>query len=334
MILVTGATGRLGARIVRLLRQARLEVRCLVRPGSQYFWLNDTGAAYFFGDLRDPASLQRAVAGCTHVIHAAQVQVETHDNHHTVTTLEGARALFEAASEAGVRHLVMVSCAGAEAGWPAAAFDCLGQAEAALTASGLSHSILRCGVFAGTFADAARRAQAGQAAVLLGNPTATVRPLARQDASLFAVAALDHPELRGRAVTLVGPEALTVQEALDRACAVAGVSGARVLSGPAAKLAIRAAGLAGRRWRNALTRQSLMLSRPVEADTAALAQRLGLPLTGFDDAVRSSLDTARPWEDPEARHTQVVHRQFQATVYEPGVTPWSELPEGPRRLDG
>ena len=49
MILVTGATGRLGGQIVRLLRAAKMDVRALVRAGSEYFWLNDTGCTYFFG---------------------------------------------------------------------------------------------------------------------------------------------------------------------------------------------------------------------------------------------------------------------------------------------
>ena len=55
VILVTGATGRLGSRIVRLLRRARLPVRALVRSGSYYYRLNDTGCGYFFGDLRNPS---------------------------------------------------------------------------------------------------------------------------------------------------------------------------------------------------------------------------------------------------------------------------------------
>ena len=34
----------------------RLDVRVLVRKGSHYYWLNDTGCAFFFGDLLDPVS--------------------------------------------------------------------------------------------------------------------------------------------------------------------------------------------------------------------------------------------------------------------------------------
>ena len=82
MILVVGGTGRLGNQVVRALRDQGKEVRALVRKGSEYFWLNDTGTNYFFGDLRDPQSLHRALRDCEAVISSATVRVEQTDNNH------------------------------------------------------------------------------------------------------------------------------------------------------------------------------------------------------------------------------------------------------------
>ena len=66
--LVTGATGFLGWHVARLLEERGHSVRALVRPGSK---LRELAAEPVTGDLRDPASLERAAAGCGLVFHVA-----------------------------------------------------------------------------------------------------------------------------------------------------------------------------------------------------------------------------------------------------------------------
>lgn len=334
MILVTGATGRLGRRVVQLLRRARLEVRCLVRPGSEYYWLNATGADYFFGDLRDPVSLRRAARGAQFVIHAPDIQLESKDNHVALTLLEGGKAMIDAAVERGVKRFVLVSCAGAEQSVPHPSYDALGKLEAHLQASGLPHAILRFPAFTEDIAQVARSIKEGQAPRVFGHADAVIRPISRQDAALLSVAALDHAKLSDRAVNLHGPAALRVEEALQRACELASVPPEyQLMDGVQGRLVARAAGLAGRRWRNAAERQALLLGGLASEDTRALTDSLGIPLTAFDDAVKAALTAERPEEEPESRNERVVHRQFQATVYEAGKVRWEDLPSGPRRLD-
>ena len=334
MILVTGATGRLGSQVVRLLRAARLELRCLVRPGSQYYWLNDTGANYFFGDLRNPTLLRRSLRGCTHVIHTANIRVETTANNHGATIGDGGISLVAAANEAGIRHFVMTSCLGVERGYTNAAFAALARVESALSSSGLSHTIVRCGPFVDDFSEVARRISRGEQPKVFGDPENQVCPIYRKDAALFAIASLDHPAGHDRAIDVVGPEALSVDDALKRACKLANVEPSyRLFHGAAAKLAIRAGGLAGRRWRHAFEREQILLSSDGVRDMEALSRAFGLKLTAFDEAVKAELAEERPWEDPDGRNTKVVHRQFQATVYEPGQIPLQDLPEGPQKFD-
>ena len=66
--LVTGASGFLGWHVARVLLERGYGVRALVRPGSRVDALD---VECVTGDLRDPASLERAVAGCGLLFHVA-----------------------------------------------------------------------------------------------------------------------------------------------------------------------------------------------------------------------------------------------------------------------
>ena len=332
MILVTGATGRVGGNIVRMLRQAGNEVRCLVRMGSEYFWLNDTGATYFFGDLREPTSLKRAVSGCDYVIHVAGMSMESSDNHHSVTTLEGSENLFEAAKAGGVKHVVMVSCAGAGSDAPVAAFDCLARAEQALMNSGLSYAILRPGPFLDDLAKVARDAKNGKMVRFWASMDASIRPVTTKDAAIYAIGLLDHPLANRQIVPIQAREEIGIQSLLKRLCTEfeVDVDDIDVASGwTAARLQSL---LLGRRWENYIREFRERFSGNLNLDTSAWTEALGIPLQNFEEAIASVVSEAHPSEDPTARDERVVHRQFQATVYEPGTIKEADLPQGPLRL--
>lgn len=70
-VLVTGATGLVGANACRLARAQGDEVRALVREGSDASALEALGVEVFRGDLLDEPALTRAVSGCDRVLHAA-----------------------------------------------------------------------------------------------------------------------------------------------------------------------------------------------------------------------------------------------------------------------
>jgi dihydroflavonol-4-reductase len=69
--LVTGASGFLGSHIARELISRGEDVRVLMRPSSTNRAVGDLSLEYVTGDLRDPASLERAVAGVQCVFHVA-----------------------------------------------------------------------------------------------------------------------------------------------------------------------------------------------------------------------------------------------------------------------
>ena len=71
MILVTGGSGFVGAAVVRQLLAAGHEVRALIRPISVRTNLARLPVEIVQGDLRDAASLRRAMAGIRFVFHVA-----------------------------------------------------------------------------------------------------------------------------------------------------------------------------------------------------------------------------------------------------------------------
>lgn len=109
--LVTGASGFLGWHVARLLTERGRSVRALVRPGSA---VRELDVETVTGDLRDAASLRRAVAGCSDVFHvAADYRLWAADPSELYqSNVDGTRNLLESAREAGVERVVYTSTVG------------------------------------------------------------------------------------------------------------------------------------------------------------------------------------------------------------------------------
>ena len=86
-------------------------MRLLVRPTSDLRNIEDLNAERVTGDLRDPASIERAVSGCETVFHvAADYRLWVRDPQEMYrSNVEGTRALLEAARKLGVRRVVYTS---------------------------------------------------------------------------------------------------------------------------------------------------------------------------------------------------------------------------------
>ncbi len=109
--LVTGATGFVGWHVARLLLERGHRVRALVRPSSR---LRELEVETAVGDLREPASLERAVSGCGLLFHvAADYRLYARDpGEMHRSNVDGTRNMLEAARQAGVERVVYTSTVG------------------------------------------------------------------------------------------------------------------------------------------------------------------------------------------------------------------------------
>src|ERR1700736_3205802 len=108
---VTGATGFLGSHVTRVLAEQGANLRLLVRPSSDLRNLQGLNAETATGDLRDAASLEKAMAGCDTVFHvAADYRLWVRDPEEMYrSNVEGTRAILAVASKNGVRSVVCTS---------------------------------------------------------------------------------------------------------------------------------------------------------------------------------------------------------------------------------
>jgi len=108
---LTGATGFVGSHVARALAEQGAALRLLVRPNSNKKNLDDLKADLVTGDLRDPASLEKAIAGCDVVFHVAadyRLWVRDPDEMYRAN-VEGTRAILETARKNNVRRVVYTS---------------------------------------------------------------------------------------------------------------------------------------------------------------------------------------------------------------------------------
>jgi uncharacterized protein YbjT (DUF2867 family) len=108
-VLVVGATGDLGGRIVRALLARGKSVRALVRPDSDAASLASSGVEVLRGDMLDPASLPPAMTGVSAVISSAIGYSRRRKTDSLRTDYDGNRNLVDAAKRAGVPRFVLLS---------------------------------------------------------------------------------------------------------------------------------------------------------------------------------------------------------------------------------
>ncbi|HXT27367.1 MAG TPA: hopanoid-associated sugar epimerase [Candidatus Eisenbacteria bacterium] len=110
-ILVTGAAGFLGSHLTRQLVARGADVRVLLRPSSNNRAIADLSLEYMTGDLRDVASLDRALAGVQRVFHvAADYRLWSKRSQDIYdSNVGGTKNLLDAARRAGVEQFTYTS---------------------------------------------------------------------------------------------------------------------------------------------------------------------------------------------------------------------------------
>ncbi|MDH4063196.1 MAG: SDR family oxidoreductase [Acidobacteriota bacterium] len=283
MILVVGATGRLGGTIAGRLLQQGEQVRALVRSESNHATLAERGAHIVFGDLRDAASLEAACRGCDRVITTANSARRSGADTVDTVDRDGTRGLIDAAAHAGVRQFMYTSVLGVDPASPVPFLAAKAQNEAHLRASGLSWTILAPNAFMESWPlmVVGMPATMGQPVTLVGSGHRRHTFVAEADVAAFAVAAITDARARDRHIPIGGPDALSwrdvvavYERVLGRSLEVRFVAPGEAVPGiPPAVTPLLAA----------------METYDTVFDAAAAADEFGVMLTPLEALVRQSL---------------------------------------------
>ncbi|HEY3962178.1 MAG TPA: complex I NDUFA9 subunit family protein [Gaiellaceae bacterium] len=215
-ILVTGATGFVGPKIVHALRADGRDVRALVRRPERATRLRDLGVELAVGDVTDPDSLVAAASGCTHVVHLVAIitgKPATFD----LVMAQGTRNLVDAARVAGVQRFVLMSALGAEQSQVAVPYYRAKQAmEQTVRTSGLDHIIFRpsfvFGRDGGALPTFIRQVRYSPVVTVIGPGLQRSQPIWVDDVAAYFAASIELPDAAGHTYELGGPDIVTWNE--------------------------------------------------------------------------------------------------------------------------
>ena len=215
MILIVGASGRLGKAITRQALEAGKKVRGSSRdPENLLGEMKAAGAEVIAADLRDPASLQRACQGVQVVVASAHGAVDGWGNHSKLVDDKGHRDLVDAAKAAGVEHFIYISALDAANDHPAPWIRFKAGVEEYLKKSGMAYTIIRPTAFMETHA----HLLLGQALIekgkvsVFGEGNSPRNFVSVEDVARFVMIALDDPRAKGETIFVGGPDNPTTNE--------------------------------------------------------------------------------------------------------------------------
>ena len=201
MFLVTGATGALGRRIVREIRQQDQPVRAFVRLASRYSELENRGAEIFIGDLKQDKDIKKACQGVKYIISTHGTGGDVQAVHYRANI-----ELIDCAKAAGVEHFVFLSVLGVDRGYEdSAVFKAKREVEKYLQNSGLNYTILRPAGFASSVLPLAERFRETGLYLLIGDGKNRTSVVSTDDLATVEGA-------RNQILSVGGPDVLTRDE--------------------------------------------------------------------------------------------------------------------------
>jgi uncharacterized protein YbjT (DUF2867 family) len=217
-ILVTGATGFIGRRLVPVLLDAGHDVRAMTRRPDAY----DGPGVPAGGDVHDASTLGPALEGVEvayYLVHSLDADdFESRD-------ARAAQAFGEAAGDAGVRQIVYLGGLGADDQDLSAHLRSRREVEGLLGAGGVPVTVLRAGIVVGRGGvswELTRQLVKNLPAMVVPRWAATrTQPIAVDDVIRYLVGVADEPRALGRVFEIGGPETMTYVEMLEVAAEVA-----------------------------------------------------------------------------------------------------------------
>jgi len=305
-VLITGANGHLGRRLIELLVSRRtdrtasdIEIVAVVRSRAARAALEPqrAGADIAEIDYADAAQLTRAMTGCTVCVHLVGIIKETSRNRYVDAHERASEAVRAAAAANGVARIVYVNILGADPASGNPALASRGRAERVLLEGDVPATVLRVPMVLGEgdYASIAlmRRARGRIAWLVRGE--SLEQPIYAGDVVAAIAAAIADRSARHRVFELAGPESLSRRALVERAAALAG-SRVRCVSVPLAPV-LTLVGIAERAMADPpITRAMLgVLDHDDHIDPRHAANELGIRLTGLDEMLRRCVvETGKP----------------------------------------
>ncbi len=248
MILVTGATGFIGSRLLRRLAGGKEALRGLSRTAGSAAL--SAGVEAVSADLTDARSLGAGLAGVSTVVHTAAITAnlkEPYPGAYDRINRVGTENLVAAAKEAGVTRIVLLSGLLAGPVREGSYMATRVAMEEAVRRSGIPYLILQPSVLFGDGAEfvaaLARLARVSPVLPLLGPPALRFQPIWVEDLLRCLEACLRPDAKMGREIPLGGAEQVSFRQVLETICAALGVR-RLLLPLPLAVAAIQARGMA------------------------------------------------------------------------------------------
>jgi uncharacterized protein YbjT (DUF2867 family) len=206
MILVTGATGRVGGRLVESLLKLGKPVKALARNPQKAASLQALGAAVFLGDLNQPDCLEEALRGCDRLISIPP---------NTLNQAEQEIKLFQTAQQANIRRIVKLSTVKSELESPCQFFRQHAIAEQYLKQSGCEFTIVQSNSFMQNFLWFAGEIRT-RGTLSLPMRDAKTAPIDIRDVVNVVSAILTEEGHKGATYNVTGSELLSLQEIAEK----------------------------------------------------------------------------------------------------------------------
>lgn len=223
LVTVFGGSGFIGRYVVRRLARAGHRVRVAVRRPNEGLFLKPFGAVgqidLIQANVRDDASVARAVAGADAVVNLVGILYEGGRQTFDAVQAEGTGRIARAAAAAGVARLVHVSALGAAADSPSDYARAKAEGEAEVLAAFPKATILRPSVVFGAeddfFNRFGRMARMAPALPLIGGGQTRFQPVFVDDVAAAIFNALDRDDAQGRVYELGGPKVYSFEDIMN-----------------------------------------------------------------------------------------------------------------------
>ncbi len=200
MILVTGATGNVGSKLIHELTFCKAAFRAVVRNVEDKERLQSQGIEVVLGNIADRESMRSAMRGVTHFYMLSPSTPQ-------LPQIEA--ALVDEAKKAGVQHIVKHSVLGADTEAICPFTRIHAQAENTIRASGIAYTFLRLNSFMQNFVTSHARSIVAQGTFYEPLADAVVSHVDTRDIAIAAANVLMETGHEGHAYDITGPEALS-----------------------------------------------------------------------------------------------------------------------------